>query len=89
MDETNKKVMTRTIEHQQDRIKENWESACAEEHYLKCDGHFYWLHPKTSGQVRHKSRKVRESLQNKRSKCDNSKSDTNHDNVANKFVKTN
>ena len=36
--ETKKKVMTRTIEHQQDRIKRKWESSGAMEHCLKCNG---------------------------------------------------
>ena len=36
--ETKKKVMTRTIEHQQDSIKGKWESSGATEHCLKCHG---------------------------------------------------
>ena len=36
--ETKKKVMTRTVEHQQDRIKRKWESSGAMEHCLKCNG---------------------------------------------------
>ena len=45
--ETKKKVLTRTIEHQQDSIKGKWESLGAMEHCLKCHGQFNWLHPKT------------------------------------------
>ena len=45
--ETKKKVITRTIEHQQDSIKGKWESSGATEHCLKCHGQFIWLHPKT------------------------------------------
>ena len=45
--ETKKKVITRTIEHQQDSIKGKWESSGATEHCLKCHGQFNWLHPKT------------------------------------------
>ena len=63
IDETKKKVITRTIEHQQDSIKGKWESSGATEHCLKCHGQFNWLHPKTlSREARYKSRKIRESL---------------------------
>ena len=61
--ETKKKVITRTIEHQQDSIKGKWESSGATEHCLECHGQFNWLHPKTlSRETRYKSRKIRESL---------------------------
>ena len=86
--ETKKKVMTRTIEHQQDNIKRKWESSVATEDCLKCHGQFNWLHPKTlSRQARYKSRKIRESLEIKRSKCDSSKLNINRDDG--NFVKTN
>ena len=42
--ETKKKVITRTIEHQQDRIKGKWKSSGETENYLKCCGQFNWLH---------------------------------------------
>ena len=58
--ETKKKVMTRTIEHQQDSIRRKWENLGATEHCLKCHGQFNWLHPKTlSRKARYKSRKIR------------------------------
>ena len=86
--ETKKKVITRTIEHQQDSIKGKWESSGATEHCLKCHGQFNWLHPKTlSREARFKSRKIRESLKIKRSECSSSKSNINL--YDGNFVKTN
>ena len=76
--EAKKKVMTKTIEHQQDSIKGKWESPGATELCLKRHGQFNWLHQKTlSREARYKSRKIRESLEIKRSKCDSSKSNIN------------
>ena len=78
--ETKKKVMTRTIEHQQDSIKGKWESSGATEHCLKCHGQFNWLHPKIlSREARCQSIKIRESLEIKRSKCGSRKSNKNRD----------
>ena len=86
--ETKKKVITRTIEHQQDSIKGKWKSSGATEHCLQCDGQFNWLHPKTlSREARYKSRKIRESLEIIRSKCNSSKLNINRDDG--NFVKTN
>ena len=83
--ETKQKVMTKTIEQQQDSIKGKWE---VQVHCLKGHGHFNWLHPKTlSKEARYKSRKIRESLEVKRSKCDSSKSNINSDDG--NLVKTN
>ena len=81
-------MITRTIEHQQDSIKGNWESSGATVHCLECHGQFNWLHPKTlSREVRNKSRKIRESLEIIRSEYNSSKSNINRDDV--NFVKTN
>ena len=86
--ETKKKVITRAIEYQQDSKKGKWESSGATAHCLKCHGQFNWLHPKTlSREARYKSRKIRESLEIKRSKCNSSKSNINRDDG--NFVKTN
>ena len=58
--ETKKKVLNKTIKHQQDGLKRKWESSGATEHCLKCHGQFNWLHPKTlSKEARYKSRKIR------------------------------
>ena len=45
--ETKKKIISRSIEHQQESIKGNWSSSGATEHTKECHGHFDWLHPKT------------------------------------------
>ena len=56
--ETKKKVITRTIEHQQDSIKGKWESSGATGHCLESHGQFNWLHPKTlSREARYKKQK--------------------------------
>ena len=86
--ETKKKVITRTIEHQQDSIKGMWESSGATEHCLECLGQFNWLHPKTlSWEARYKGRKIWVSREIIRSKCNSSKSNINRDDG--NFVKTN
>ena len=86
--ETKKKVITRTIEYQQDSIKGKWESSGANEHCSECHGQFNWLHPKTlSTEARYKSRKIWESLGIIRSKCNSSKLNINSDDG--NFVKTN
>ena len=78
--ETKKKVIIRTTEHQQDSIKGKWESSGATEHCLKCHGEFNWLQLKTlSREARYKNRKIRESLEIKRSKCDSSRFNINRD----------
>ena len=45
--ETKKKIVSRSIEHQQESIKGNWSSYGATKHTKKCHGHFDGLHPKT------------------------------------------
>ena len=47
IDETKKKVITRTIEHQQDSFNRKWESSAATNQYLECHGRFNWINPKT------------------------------------------
>ena len=47
IDETKKKVITRTIEHEQDSFNGKWESSGAIEHCLECHGQFNWINPKT------------------------------------------
>ena len=86
--ETKKKVITRTIEHQQDSTKEKWESSGATEHCLEWHGQFDWLQPKAlSREAIYKIRKIQESLEVKRSKCNSSKTNINRDDG--NFVKTN
>ena len=45
--ETKKRVITGTIEHQQDSFNGDCESSGPTEHYLKCHGQFNWINPKT------------------------------------------
>ena len=58
--ETKKKIISRSIEHQQERIKGNWSYSGATEHAKECHGHF----PKTLFmESRYYNRKVREPLE--------------------------
>ena len=62
--ETKKKIISRSIEHQQETIKCNWSSSGATEHTKECHGHLDWLYPKTlCMKNRCYDRKVRESLE--------------------------
>ena len=66
---TKKKVITRTIEHQQDSFNGKWESSGATEHCLECHGQFNWINPKTlSTEQQYHRRKIRESLEIKKAK---------------------
>ena len=81
-------MITRAIEHQKDSIKVKWESSGATEHCLKCHGQFNWRHSKTlSREARSKSKKIKESLEIKRLKCNSDKSNINRDD--DNFIKTN
>ena len=78
--ETNKKVNTRTIEHQQDSFNGKWDNSGATEHCLECHGQFNRINPKTlTNEQQYHRQKIRESFKikmaktNKRSKvlnCD-------------------
>ena len=58
-----KKIISRSIEHQQESIKGNWSSSGTTEHKKEWQDHFDWLHPKTlSIKNKYYDRKVRESL---------------------------
>ena len=62
--ETRKKIISRSIKHQQESIKGIRPSSGTTEHTKECHGHFDWLHPKTlSMKNRYYDRKVRESLE--------------------------
>ena len=61
---TKKKIISRSVEHQQESIKDNWSSSGATEHTKECHGHLDWLHPKTfSMKNRYYDRKDKESLE--------------------------
>ena len=41
-------MLTQSIEHQQDSVKEKWEASGATEHSKDCHGQFKWPSPKIS-----------------------------------------
>ena len=58
---TKRKVITRTIEHQQDSFNEKWESSGETEYFLESHGQFNWINPKTlSIEKQYHRRKIRE-----------------------------
>ena len=62
--ETKKRVLTRSIEHQEDSMAGKWEASGATEHSKECHGWFNWLHPKTLAKLSNiHERKIRESLE--------------------------
>ena len=78
--ETKKKVITRTIEHQQDSFNGKWESSGATEHCLECHGQFNWINPKTlSTEQQYHRRKIRESLEIKKAKTNKRRKVLNRD----------
>ena len=67
--ETKKKILTRTIEHQQDSFKGKWDKSGATKHILTCHGHFNWIHRKTIARENdYRKRKIREALEIKKAK---------------------
>ena len=68
--ETKKKVITRTIEHQQDSFNGKWESSGATEHCLECHGQFNWINLKTfSTEQQYHRWKIWEPLEIKKAKA--------------------
>ena len=67
--ETKKKILTRTVEHQQDNFKGKWDNCEAAKHSLKCHRQFNWIHPKTiDREDDYRKRKIREALEIKKTK---------------------
>ena len=67
--ETKKKILTRTIEHQQDSVKGKWGNSGALEHSLTSHGQFNWIHWKTIARENdYRRRKIREALEIKKAK---------------------
>ena len=65
--ETKKKILTRTIEHQQDSFKGKWGNSGAAEHSLTRHGQFNWIHSKTIARENdYRRRKIREALEIKK-----------------------
>ena len=57
------KILTRTIEHQQDSFKGKWDNSGATGHTLTCHRHFNWIYPKTIARENvYRKRKIREAL---------------------------
>ena len=62
--ETKKKIISRSIEHQQENIKDNRSSSATTKHTRECYARFDLLHPKTiSIKNRYNDRKTRELLE--------------------------
>ena len=59
-----KRVLTRSIKHQEDNMTGKWKALGAAAHPKDCHGRFNWPHPKTLAHtnITHK-RKIRESLE--------------------------
>ena len=83
-----KKVITRTIKHQQDSVNGKWDSSGATEHCLECQGRFNWINPKTlSTEQQYHRRKLRESLEVTKAKTNKRRKVLNRD--EGNLVKTN
>ena len=62
--ETKKRLLTRSIEHQEDSMTGKWEASGATEHSKDCHGRFNWLHIKTHAKLSNiHERKIRKSLE--------------------------
>ena len=67
--ETKKKILTRTLEHQQDSSKGKWDDSGATEDSFTCHGQFNWIHPKIIARENdYTKRKILETLEIKRAK---------------------
>ena len=86
--EIKKKVITRTVEHQQDSFNRKWESSDVTKHCLECHGQFNWINPKTlSTKQQYHTRKIRESFEIKKAKTNKRRKVLNRD--EGNLVKTN
>ena len=86
--ETNKKVNTRTIEHQQDSFNGKWDNSGAIEHCLECPGQFNRINPKTlTNEQQYHRQKIRESFKIKMAKTNKRRKVSNRD--EGNLVKTN
>ena len=64
-----KKILTRTIEHQQGSFKRKWDNSGTVEHTLTCHGQFHWIHPKTIARENDcRKRNILEALEIKKTK---------------------
>ena len=61
--ENKKKVLTRTLEHQQDSFKGKWDNSGPTEHTLTYHGQFNRIHPSTIAKKSdYRKTKIREAL---------------------------
>ena len=61
---TKKRVLTRSLEHQEDSKAGKSEASAATEHSKNCHGRFNWLQPKTLAKLSNThERKIKESLE--------------------------
>ena len=64
LEKQKKRVLTRSIEHQEDSMTGRWEASGATEHSKDYHGRFNWLHSKTLAKLSNiNERKIRESLE--------------------------
>ena len=62
--EKKKRVLTRSIEHQEDSMAGKWDASGATEHSKDCHRRFNWLHPKTLAKLSNiHEHKIRKSLE--------------------------
>ena len=67
--ETKKKILRKTIEHQQGSFKGKWDNSGATEHTLTYHGQFNCIHPKTiARQNDYRKIKIQEALEIKKAK---------------------
>ena len=67
--ETKKKILTRTIEHEQDSCNRKWDNSGATEHTLTCHQQFNWVHPKSIATKNdYRKREILEALEIKKAK---------------------
>ena len=82
------RVITRTIEHQQDSFNGKWESSGSTEYFLECHGQFNWINPKAlSTEQQYHRQKISESLEIKKAKTSKRRKVLNR--VEGNLVKTN
>lgn len=71
---TKKKIISRTIKHQQGSFKEKWESSSTAEYYLESHVQFNWINPKyLSTKQQYHIRKIKESLEIEKAKANKRK----------------
>ena len=62
--EKKNRLLTGSIEHQEDSMAGKWEASGATEHTKECQRWFNWLHPKTLANLSNiHERKIRETLE--------------------------